>query len=107
MLSREEADWSSDEDREITLPQKFIFHSSKPMGKDTFQLNRQVINFLQETENPDGSKSFEYELVTYGCFWDEDIVKLAGGFDTRSEFFRDLIDASMRLQLIQLGRLPN
>jgi len=107
MLKREEAEWSANEDREIAQPQRFIFHSSKPMEKSNFQLNRQEINFLNEKQEPDGSKSFEYELVTYGCFWDEDIVKLAGAFDTTSDFFRSLIDACMRLQLIQLGRLPN
>ena len=95
MLKREESEWSANEDREIAQPQRFIFHSSKPMEKSNFQLNRQEINFLNEKQEPNG------------CFWDEDIVKLAGAFDTRSDFFRALIDACMRLQLIQLGRLPN
>ncbi len=88
----------------VTQPTIRPFISPVPMNAEnnSFNNGRQTIKFINRTEENNGAVIFHYELISEGCMWGEEVTLLCNRFQER-EFNRSLIDASISLQLSQIG----
>ena len=80
-----------------------MFETPVPMHNAlvTYNNGRQTLNYLNTIQQANGATVFQYELLSYGCMWDEDVTALIQNFE--DNFKPCLIDACIALQLSQVG----
>lgn len=80
-----------------------IFSSPQAMPNgNSFQMGFQTITFKQRRQDNAGAVLFDYQLDSWGCMWDSDVVPLYGAFSP-GHFQASLLEACVQLQLSQLG----